>query len=448
MAKSGGKVRRRIDRRDWTEYNRWQSEEVRLACLFLKDLVESSTIHDWERRRGRPRIPRRDLPQEADRAAEAEVEVRPDEEAQHLLGPNLGLARAPHFNTLQKYNRGDGITRTLENLLAETARPFWAVERTLAVDATGLVLFGSGAWRANHDPEARRDFAKLHVLSGTSNRATLAVRVTRGTWHDAGQLEPLLDEVPVRAPAKAVTGDGAYWSRACCAAVQAAGLQAYFSPRENARWPTHPKDAFERMTRFALQFPNRFGSRYHRRSTAESRFATEKALFGGRLRCRRPSSRRNEVLSRGKSSTTCGCSRRGCPHRGWDEFPRSIVNLPSVPVPVGVGPCPDDLRRSLPWWWWIETVPHRHQRLSRKTSDLLPFLSLPKGLVGPEGCVVPATHLAQNPIDRPNSFQHFASDEPVLYEPFSEPEVIVELKSNLVGGRNHGWKRPEQGFGV
>ena len=48
MAKSRGKVRRRIDRRDWTQYNRWQSDEVRLACQFLKALVESSTIHDWE----------------------------------------------------------------------------------------------------------------------------------------------------------------------------------------------------------------------------------------------------------------------------------------------------------------------------------------------------------------------------------------------------------------
>ena len=57
----------------------------------------------------------------------------------------------------------------------------------------------------------------------------------------------------------------------------------------------HPR---KRMTRFALQFPNRFGARYHRRSAAESRFKTEKALFGDRLRCRRPTSRRNEVLAR------------------------------------------------------------------------------------------------------------------------------------------------------
>jgi len=53
------------------------------------------------------------------------------------------------------------------------------------VDSSGLVLFGSGAWRSNHDAEARRDFAKLHVLSGTATRATLAVRVTRGASSEA-----------------------------------------------------------------------------------------------------------------------------------------------------------------------------------------------------------------------------------------------------------------------
>ena len=215
-----------------------------------------------------------------------------------LLAPTLGLAHVPHFNTLQKYNRGDGITRTLKNLLAETAQPFWAVEKVLAVDATGLVLFGSGAWRSNHDPGAVRDFAKIHVLSGTDTRATLAIRVTRGTWHDTTQLGPLLEDVPDGVEAEAVTEDGAYWSRSACVAARDAGMQPYFSPRENARWPTHPVDAFDRMTRFALQFPNRWGTRYHRRSATESRFATEKGLFGDRLRCRRPTSRRNEVLAR------------------------------------------------------------------------------------------------------------------------------------------------------
>jgi transposase len=107
-----------------------------------------------------------------------------------------------------------------------------------------------------------------------------------------------LDDISEGTAAEALTGDRAYWTRSACAAARDVGLQPYFSPRENARRPTHPVDAFDRMTRFALQFPNRWGTRYHRRSAAESRFATEEVLFGDRLRCRRPTSRRNEVLAR------------------------------------------------------------------------------------------------------------------------------------------------------
>ncbi|MBI4416372.1 MAG: hypothetical protein HY557_05260 [Euryarchaeota archaeon] len=182
MAKSTGKVRRRIDRRNWTKYNRWQSEEVRLACLFLKTLAESSTIHDWERRRGRPRIPRRELVLCLLVRSYFHLSFRRTVGLLKLLQPTLGLARVSHFNTLQKYNRGDGITRTLEDLLAEAAHRFSAVEKTLAVEATGLVLFGSGAWRANHDPEARRDFAKVHVLSGTATTATLTGTPGAAGW--------------------------------------------------------------------------------------------------------------------------------------------------------------------------------------------------------------------------------------------------------------------------
>src|SRR4030067_470595 len=92
--------------------------------LSLKPLVEPSAIHDWERRKGRPRIPRRELVLCLLVRAYFHLSFRRTIGLLSLLQPRLGLAHVPHFNTLQKYNRGDGITRTLENLLAGTAAPF------------------------------------------------------------------------------------------------------------------------------------------------------------------------------------------------------------------------------------------------------------------------------------------------------------------------------------
>lgn len=298
MGKGATKVRKRIDRRNWKEYNRWQSEEVFLACLAMKAVVESATIHDWERKNGRPRIPRRELVLCLLVRAYFNFSFRRTVGLLKILQPTLGLRRVPHFNTIQKYNRKAGMTATLQNVLVQVAAPFWAVEETISVDATGLLLHGSGAWRSNKDDKTPRDFAKLHVLSGTKTRATLAIRLTRGAWHDSTQLEPLLEQMPEDAAARRLTGDSAYWSHKNCAEAERHELQPIMKPKENARWWTHPKDAFERMTRFAMQFPNRFKRLYHRRSTSESRNATEKGLFGDRLRTRRPASRRNDALAR------------------------------------------------------------------------------------------------------------------------------------------------------
>ena len=48
-------------KRDWSRYNEWQCREIVLACTVLRGLVDSTKVHDWKRRNGRPRIARRDI---------------------------------------------------------------------------------------------------------------------------------------------------------------------------------------------------------------------------------------------------------------------------------------------------------------------------------------------------------------------------------------------------
>ena len=302
MQSQFSKVRKRVakrrDRRDWSQYNHWQSQEVLLACHALRVLIESSTIHDWQRQNGRPRVPRRVIVLCLLVKAYFNVSYRRLHGLLVLLREPLGLDKVPHFNTVAKYGRSPGMTNTLERLLAETAHPFWLVEKVLSVDATGLILQGSGAWRANKRDDAPRDFAKIHVLSGAKTRATLAIRTTRGTRHDSTQFKPLVERVPDDAAAERITADTAYWNRDGCRVAKDAGLTPYFKPKKNARFWKWPKDDFEKMNRFAHQFPNRFAAVYHQRSTSESRNATEKLLFGDRVRSRLPVARRNEVLCR------------------------------------------------------------------------------------------------------------------------------------------------------
>ena len=285
-------------RRDFRAYNAWQCEEVVLTLMKLRSLVETSVIHDWERATGRPRVQRRAIILCLLVKAFENVSYRRLVGYLALYQMILGLAIVPHFNTIAKYGREAGTLQTMSRLFDSTTREFWRVEKTISIDSTGLLLQGSGAWRSNKSDDSPRDFAKLHVINGTKTRATLAVRTTRGTWHDSTQHQPLLDKKPADAIAEAMTGDSAYWTRKLCAATRESGLQPYFKPKSNARHWANPKDPFEKMTRFARQFPNRFAKRYHERSTSESRNATEKMLFGDRLRSRRPTSRRIEVFAR------------------------------------------------------------------------------------------------------------------------------------------------------
>lgn len=294
------KVRKRVakrrDHRDWNQYNPWQSDEVLPFCLHVRRLVESSAIHHWEHRNGRPRVPRRVIVLCLLVKAYFNVSYRRVHGLLVLLREPFGLDHVPHFNTIAKYGRDPGMTATLERVFDATARPLWLVEKVVSVDATGLVLQGSGAWRANKRDDAPRDFARVQVLSGAKSRATLGIRTTRGTWHDSTQFAPLMERVPAAAAAEQVTGDTAYWNRAGCSTAKAAGLTPYFKPKTSARFWKWPKDDVEKMNRFAHQFPNRFARVYQRRSTSESRNATEKLLFGDGLRSRRPVARRNEVL--------------------------------------------------------------------------------------------------------------------------------------------------------
>lgn len=177
------RVRKRVDLCDWKLYSGWQKGEALLACQRLRSLVETAAIHDWDRTNGRPRIARRVIVLCLLVKAYFHLSYRRVWSLLALLQPVLGLVKVPHYNTMAKYRRMAGLTPALKRLLGETARPYWLTEEVVTHDASGLLWVGSGAWRSNHDPEARRDFGKIHVLSGAKRRATLAVvsRGARGT---------------------------------------------------------------------------------------------------------------------------------------------------------------------------------------------------------------------------------------------------------------------------
>ncbi|MCL4318070.1 MAG: hypothetical protein M1422_07355 [Candidatus Thermoplasmatota archaeon] len=96
-----------------------------------------------------------------------------------VLRPYPGLSRIPHFNTLAAYSSMTSMEGTLKSLLGNTAEGAWKEESTIAIDSSGLLLHGSGSWRSSRYREGRKDYGKIHVLSGTDSLMTLACKDSR-----------------------------------------------------------------------------------------------------------------------------------------------------------------------------------------------------------------------------------------------------------------------------
>jgi len=156
----------------------------------------------------------------------------------------------------------------------------------LAVDSTGLKIFGEGEWKRRiHGAGHRRRWRKLHIAVDPDSKQVVAYELTADSISDDQVLPDLLSQLNEE-PLASVAGDRAYDTGDCHRAIAAAGAKALIPPRENAvEWAAdHPRTAIVRAIR---EKGGKQESGYHRRSLAENAFFRIKTLFGDRLQNRR-----------------------------------------------------------------------------------------------------------------------------------------------------------------
>lgn len=134
----------------------------------------------------------------------------------------------------------------------------------LLVDSTGVKMLGEGEWKTKkHGADYRRQWRKAHLGI----------------------------DAQVAAPIATATGDGAYDTKACHAAIAAVGAAAIIPTRKNARlWKTYPPGGETRNE--IVKATQRLGralwkrwSGYHRRSLVETKMRCLK-LLGERIMAR------------------------------------------------------------------------------------------------------------------------------------------------------------------
>jgi hypothetical protein len=274
-------TKRRYRIRNWRDYN---SALIRRGSLTL--WVESSAVNGWRDQSRPPRRGRRRL--YSDLAITCALTLR---EVYHLpLRSTQGLVRsllrplgadspAPHYSTLSR--RAASLDVKLPRLSKGPLH--------LAVDSTGVKLYGEGEWKVRlHGKEKRRTWRKLHLLIDHTTHEAVACSMSEQYVLDRKELPGLLKRV--EGEVAEVLGDGAYDFRDCYRAVRAQGARAVITPQVRARVGSGEEFGDRNAAVLRSREVGRDGWKkeagYHRRSLAETAMMRLKTIFSDRLKAR------------------------------------------------------------------------------------------------------------------------------------------------------------------
>ena len=266
----------------------------------VKCLVDNERIHEKHPGgRGRPPAKKRDVIKSLLLLELLRCQVQKSSSLLNFCKELVGLNKIPAPSTLYKYRALPGITSTLERLQMEAAREPWMTEKLAATDSSGNPRVKGKTWRHDRtNPKKYRDYDKAHYIVGLNTLVIPATRVTRGTWSDIPEFEPLVRTTLPGSNIEAILGDCGYVSLDNYAVARELGVTPYIKPKDNAVFRPRPSDDYERMVYFATRFPKRFNSTYRWRVKAECTIHSKKSAFGDIIRGRLPSSRRNQEICR------------------------------------------------------------------------------------------------------------------------------------------------------
>lgn len=159
----------------------------------------------------------------------------------------------------------------------------------LAIDATGIKVYGEGEWKVKkHGTDGkRRVWRKLHLAVDTSTLEIIAAELSLSTVTDAEVLPNLLKQT--RRKILEISGDGAYDTRDCHAAIRIKRAVALIPQREVAAfWERgHPRNltvASQKLYGSNKHWKKRYG--YHKRSLSATAMYRVKQLLSERLSLR------------------------------------------------------------------------------------------------------------------------------------------------------------------
>lgn len=281
--------------RSWSDYNKSLIQRGNL-CLWFNDEVIAHWLAPKCSKRGTPR-------QYSDLAITTLLELK------YLL--NLSFRATQGFiQSLFKLLDIDlpvpdysTLSRRLRQLKVELNVPQPMKPLSLAIDSSGLKVYGEGEWKVRiHGHTKRRTWRKFHLGIDTSKQLIHAVTVTTNDFKDS---EVFGDTVAqVKSPIKDILGDGAYDSKNCYEVCASRQLKPIFPPRHGAVIRQHgngkrkplPRDQAIRDIRMLGRKGWKTKVGYHRRSLVETAMFRFKKMFTASLKSRSFINQAHEVF--------------------------------------------------------------------------------------------------------------------------------------------------------
>jgi transposase len=281
----------------WKAYTEAQNNEVRLFDKLLKDLTDG--IEEPEQKMGRPKLPLNEQFFCAIQKVYSQLSSRRAKSLFVNAEERQQLSHAPHYNAVNKFLMSEDITPILERLVALSAQPLQSVETEFAIDSSGFRVTGYNEYcNQKHNKSKRQHkWLKAHICVGVKTNIVTGIEITPEYFNDSPQFEPL-----VRATAEngfnidEVSADMAYSSRGNYELVKDVGGRAYIPFRANATGKARGSYLWKKMYRYFLYKQDEFMEHYHKRSNVETTFHMIKAKFGDKLKSKKFSSQKNELL--------------------------------------------------------------------------------------------------------------------------------------------------------
>lgn len=174
--------------------------------------------------------------------------------------------------------------------------------RHIAIDSTGLKVFGEGEWKVKkHGAEKRRTWRKLHLAIDVDTHEAISAEVSLVNVGDREVLPTLLN--PLRRKVIAVSADGAYDTKNCHETLKKKGCPPLIPPRKNAAlWEDgHPRNEAVTALKNGTIAEWKAESGYHYRSISETAISRYKGLTSGKLSLRCYNAQVGEIMANVKA---------------------------------------------------------------------------------------------------------------------------------------------------